>query len=944
MKVPIATYRFQFNRGFRFADARTLVPYLQALGITDLYASPLFVARKGSTHGYDVTDPTCLNPELGTQDEFELLVKELKQHGMGLLLDIVPNHMAASPENPWWTDVLENGQSSPYASYFDIEWRAVKGKLEDKILLPILGGPYGSILENQELVLGLDEHGLYVRYYEVRLPVEPKSYRAVLSHRFSAFEERLGHSHEAVQGAATLMEEIEALPVATATDPKGMEERHRGTDHIKHRLWHLYNIYPEIKSFLDENIRIFNGAKKDPRSFDLLDQLLAEQAYRIAFWRRAAEHITYRRFFDISDLVSVRVEDPGVFEATHALIFELVKAGKVTGVRADHIDGLYDPLGYLFDLERRFGSPCYVLVEKILIGDETLPEDWPVCGTTGYDFLNALNGVFVDLKGVKRLDAIYNKFIRSTSIFSEVVYAQKKRVMEKLFPGEMDSLGLHLGVLAEQDRHARDLPPVTLSQALVEVTACFPIYRAYVRGFELRAQDRRHIERAVEEARRRNPSLDSPVFDFLRRLFLLDCPPGLTAEQKDEWLSFVRRWQQFTGPIMAKGLEDTSLYVYNRLVSLNEVGGDPGAQRLSVDAFHRHNVAMRARWPYTLNATSTHDTKRSEDVRARISVVSELPQAWTKCLNRWSRWNRAKKRQVDGEPVPDTNEEILLYQIMLGAWPLVTAEVSEFKERVKSYVIKAAKEAKIHTSWRNPNPEYERALMTFVDVILKASPQNKFLNDFLAFQKRIAFYGAFNALAQALLKIGSPGVPDFYQGTELWDFSLVDPDNRRPVDFTKRDRFLTDLKEGEAAGLPALLSRLLADWENGRIKLFVTAKALGFRRSNSELFLEGEYLPLSASGGNREHVCAFARRKGRTWALLVAPRLLTRLVAPGTLPQGHRVWKNARLVLPREAPEHWQNIFTAKAVRTTGALRRKILPLRSVLQDFPVALLYGVAS
>lgn len=943
MRTPLATYRLQFNRGFRFADARTLVPYLQELGVTDIYASPLFQARRGSMHGYDVTDPTRFNPELGTAEEFESLAEELRHRGMGLLLDIVPNHMAANSENAWWTDVLENGRSSAYAAYFDVDWRPGEGAVEDKVLQPILGRPYGNVLEDQELVLGIDEGGFCVRYYETRLPLRPKSYRAILAHRIDTLEAALGKSHPAFQALADIIDAIQDLSGNPANSPEEIGKRDRDKEAIKQRLWDLYISHSEIKGFLDENVRIFNGKKGDPASFDLLEQLLAQQAYRPAFWRVARERMNYRRFFDISDLVCVRVEDPQVFEATHRLILELVSGGRVTGLRVDHIDGLYDPLGYCDMLQSRIApsSGSYILVEKILVGDETLPQEWPVSGTTGYEFAKSVNGVFVDRQGIKSLDRIYARFTGLRLDFRDIVYCQKKRVMEQLFMGEVRALAHHLRPLAEQDRDMCDVPSQTLLQALMEVTACLPVYRTYMREFHVPPQDRRYLERAVEDATRRNAALGTTVFEFLRRIFLLDIPPSLAAEGKGAWLSFVRRWQQFTGTIMAKGLEDTSLYVYNRLVSLNEVGGDPEARGLSVEAFHHRSAAARITWPHTLNATSTHDTKRSEDVRARINVLSELPEVWGKCLRRWARWNREKKHKVNGHTVPDANEEMLLYQALVGAWPLEKGDAPRFGERLKAYVVKAAREAKVHTSWIDPRPDYERALTAFVDAILKASKQNKFLVDFLEFQKRIAFYGAFNALGQILLKIGAPGVPDFYQGTELWDFSLVDPDNRRPVDFSKRARILRDLKRREPEDTLGLASELLGHWEDGRIKLFVTSRALEFRRTQRSLFLEGDYIPLYASGRRQDNICAFARQHERTWVVVVAPRLLTQLVAPGKLPLGQDAWGNDRVVLSREAPRNWQDVLTGSTVEAAVAFRRKSLPLRRVFQHLPVALLVG---
>jgi len=952
-RVPGSTYRLQFNKGFRFEDARELVPYLQALGITDLYASPIFQARRGSTHGYDVTDPTCLNPELGTAEEFESLVRELKNHRMGLLLDIVPNHMAASPENRWWTDVLENGPTSPYAAYFDIDWSPATNAVEDKVILPILGGPYRSVLENQELILGLDKDGFSIHYYNTRLPLQPKSYRRIFAHRIATLEKAVGTAHPAFRALVDFINAIQKLPVGSPVDPRLFEERHREKQIMKARLWSLYQSHSEITTFLNNNLRIFNGTKGNPTSFDLLDELLADQAYQLGFWRVAREQLNYRRFFDISDLVSVRVENPTVFQATHALIFELINAGKVTGLRADHIDGLYDPLEYFQRLQasivpeaqtQEIPPRFYVVVEKILIGDEALPEDWPVHGTTGYEFIKAVNMLFVDPRGIRTLDKVNATFTSIEASFQDVVYHRKKQVMKELFMGEVRSLAHDLNWVAEQDRHARGLRGEQLSQALVEVTACLPIYRTYIRDREVSPHDRPFIEQALREAKRRHPAPSTAALDFLQRLLLLDFPASLPDDEREAWLRFVRRWQQFTGPIMAKGLEDTSLYVYNRLISLNEVGGDPAARGLSVEAFHRHNVASGTRWPYTMNATSTHDTKRSEDVRARINVLSELPDEWAKRLRLWSHWNRPQKRQVNGKLVPDPNEEMLLYQTLIGAWPLVKKEVPAFRKRLKAYMIKAAKEAKVHTSWIDPNADYEQALVAFVDLILKASNRNKFLPDFLRFQKQTAFYGAFNALAQVLLKLASPGVPDFYQGTELWDFSLVDPDNRRPVDFTKRARFLQDLKRREKKDILGLVSKLLARWEDGRIKLFVTSRALDFRKAQTELFLEGDYLPLYASGRRKEQVCAFARRKELAWNLVVVPRLFAKLVPEGKVPLGQRVWGTGQLILPPGAPARWLNIFTGETLKVSSASGRKVLPLKSVFQHLPVALLSGVSS
>ncbi|MGQ9711948.1 MAG: malto-oligosyltrehalose synthase [Desulfotomaculales bacterium] len=959
-RIPVATYRLQFNREFGLADACTLVPYLDALGITDIYASPLLQARRGSTHGYDVTDPTRLNPELGGEDGFTALAGLLRARGMGMLLDIVPNHMAAATENPWWLDVLRYEPDSAYASYFDIDWEPARPGLAGRVLLPILGAPYGSVLENGELTLAPAEDGFWVGYGERRLPISPRTYGRILSSWPEALAGALGSDHPAVSACADLLDAVKRLPAPTEAEAFASRFQE-----VRHKLWRLYNTSSEVKAVLDESLKVFNGRKGDPQSFDRLDRLLAEQPYRLAFWRVGNQEVNYRRFFDVSDFVCVRVEQEHVFAATHALVLRLAAAGQVTGLRIDHIDGLYDPAAYLRRLQDRLGAPgegaaFYVVAEKILSSDEELPAAWPVHGTTGYDFLNAVNGLFVDGRGAAALGEIYAGLGGCEADFATVVYDQKRRVMRELFPGEVRNLTRELALLAEHDRYGRDLTLPELEDALVETTACLPVYRTYIRAFPVERRDRTCIEHAAAEAVRRSPAA-RPACDFLRRVLLLAFPGCLAEEQRQAWLRFVMRWQQFTGPVMAKGFEDTALYLYNRLVSLNEVGGNPQSTGMSVAELHRRHRARQERWPHTLNATSTHDTKRGEDVRARINVLSEIPAAWAGHLERWRAWNRPKKPVVHGEAVPDDNTELLIYQTLVGAWPLREKELPAFRERLEGYLVKAAREAKVHTHWLHPDAAYEDALLQFARSILDPADDNRFLEDFTRFQQVAAYYGALNSLAQVLLKIASPGMPDFYRGTEIWDFSLVDPDNRRPVDFETRAAMLAALRGREGAGLPALAKELLDHWQDGRIKLYVTYKALTFRRSHRELFAAGEYVPLEAAGPRREHVCAFARRHGAAWALVAVPRLMARLAAarretppddgPADLPPlrpplGEATWGKTSLLLPAAAPDRWRNVFTGETVAVppapatgTGPTGKRSLPLAGVLRRFPVALL-----
>ena len=951
-RAPTATYRLQFGPHFKFAAAQALVPYLDELGITAIYASPLFKARKGSLHGYSVANPMELNAGLGSKRAFDTLAKRLKSRGLGLVLDIVPNHMALSPDNPWWMEVLESGPSSPYAIFFDIDWHPPNRLLEGVVLLPVLGRPFGEALEEQELRLTLEEGGLFVNYYDHKFPLDPKTYRRVLAHRLDGLAQTLGEEHPELISLRGLLSIINHLPVRTLSSPQKSRERQRDKEIIKKNLWLMYQKSPEIKKFLDENVEIFNGRKGEPASFDLLDQLLGRQPYRLACWKVALEMINYRRFFSINDLIGIRLEDPKVFEAfKHSLIFKLVDDGKVSGIRIDHLDGLYDPLGYLQGLQERLAqkgeespgpSNFYIIAEKILGADESLPPEWPLAGTTGYDFLNVVNGLFVAEAGFQKLQGIYARWVDSSQGFEEVVREKKKLIMATLFGGEVENQGYYLNHLATQDRQARDIARSDLIAVLVEVTAALPVYRTYIRDFAVMPRDRAYLESAIASVRRRHPGINQPALEFLRRVLLLQFPPYLTEEQRRDWLEFVLRWQQFTPPVMAKGLEDTALYAYNPCLSLNEVGTIFSA--VTAEAFHAFNRQRRELYPFTMNATATHDTKRSEDVRARLNVLSEIPADWEACLRRWRDWNRPAKVVIQGEPVPDANQEIFLYQTLLGAWPLSREEVPSFPERLKDYLVKAAREAMVHSRWVSPDVEHERALLQFLATILEDSPDSNFLKDFLVMHQRLAFYGALNSLSQVLLKIAAPGVPDFYQGTELLDFSLVDPDNRRPVDFRKREQLLRDLKRRERQERRSRLAELLAGWQDSRLKLYVTYLGLNFRKNSPELFLQGDYLPLAAGGARQDHVISFARRHGKDWAIAAAPRFFTLLTGSGKAPVGREVWGDGVLALPPEAPGLWVDIFTNETVAAEPSAGGRGLPLAKIFRRLPVALLSAATA
>ncbi|MGH9345457.1 MAG: malto-oligosyltrehalose synthase [Terriglobia bacterium] len=947
MRIPTATYRLQFNGHFGFKDAQRLVPYLHSLGITDIYASPILQSRRGSGHGYDVTDPTRLDPEIGTDEMFESLVNELRQHGMGLLLDIVPNHMAASSENPWWMDVLENGPSSTYANFFDIDWRPPDRLLENKVLLPLLAGPYARTLEDQKLTLVYEENGFFVRYMDMRLPLAPKSYVRILTYGLDDLKRSLAADAAVLRELTGVLSAVMDLPDRSAPTSEGIGERLQQRESIRERLGRLYRDSSEIRGFINGNLQAFNGKKRRPGSFLPLDELLRDQAYVLSFWRVANEEINYRRFFSITDLVGVRVEDPVVFDATHAAVFRLIGKNAVTGLRIDHIDGLADPLGYLRKLQERLTPDMpraarpgfYVIVEKILAKDEPLPRSWPVCGTSGYDFLNVLNGFFVDSAGHKTLTNTYAQFLGKKPDYDLLVYNKKKQIMETILAAEMRSLGHHLRLLAEEDRYARDFPLSDLTQTLVETTACLPVYRTYLRNFDVVPSEHRYIKGAVNAARRRNPSLNPDCYNFLESVLSLQEKPHLSSGQREGRLNFVMRWQQFSVPIMAKGFEDTVLYVYNPLVSANEVGGRPHSPAVPAAEFHAYCLDRTKHWPHAMNATSTHDTKRSEDVRARINVLSELPMEWNRRLNQWSRWN--KKTRVNGRPVPDPNEEILLYQTMLGAWPLEESEIPAFRKRLQDYMTKAVREAMVHTRWSRPNLEHEKTLAHFIRRIVNGPKTSRFLKDFLEFQQKVSYYGALNSLAQLTMKATAPGMPDFYQGSELWDLRLVDPDNRGPVDFERRTRLLEELESETSADDPAFIENLLAHWKDGRIKLFLTSRLLNYRKTHPQLFGEGDYLPVHVSGKKNENVCAFIRHKGNAWVLVVVPRFMaaiTSLTGGSDAPLGEKVWGGSYLVLTGETPATWKNILTQETITAAIVKGRKMLPLANVLCRFPVGL------
>ncbi|GAC1429368.1 MAG: malto-oligosyltrehalose synthase [Thermoanaerobaculia bacterium] len=912
LRIPVATYRIQFNAGFTFEEARRVADYLHDLGISDLYSSPILKARKGSGHGYDVVDSTVLNPELGTEEEFTKLHETLEKLGMGFLLDIVPNHMAASEENSWWMSVLENGVHSRFLHYFDIDWSSVtsKGQTEQKVLLPILGKPYGEAIESGEIKLAFDEEGFHFQYYDKRLPLAPKSYNQIL--------------RECVESLPTEGVAVELRDLIAG------EETVTNSRFLKETLARIYESSLDFRNALDAAIVRFNGVAGSPESFNALDALLDAQYYRLAYWRIASEKINYRRFFDVTDLIGVRIENPEVFEARNRRTLELIAEGKVPGLRIDHTEGLFELISPTKKLQLRLGDPTndqsakdnfYIVVEKILANDEVLPKTFDVNGTTGYDFCDSLNALFVDPEGLRKLDAFYRDFTGISDSFADICYERKKQVISELFSGEMRTLGKQLGDLSMHDRNARDFAPTELLAALTEITACMHVYRTYIReASEITEEDRRFIRSAIEEARRRAGSaLDQRLFTFLERVLLVD-PPSYVANDRERWLALVMRWQQFTCRVMAKGVEDTSFYNYNRLISLNEVGGEPGRDGNfdPLEEFHKRNERIQRDWPDTLNASSTHDTKRSEDVRARLNVLSEIADSGEKDVRRWSEMNTPLHR----DDVPDRNVELLIYQTLLGMWPVDEEELHTVEERLRQYLEKASREAKTHTSWIDPNAEYEKSLLDFGSAILG---NLDFRASMMRTQRRVAFHGFLNGLSQLVLKITSPGVPDFYQGTEIWDLSLVDPDNRRPVDYEQRRSTLKKLKSSFERG-SLDLATMQRRFFDGRIKLFVTWRTLELRSRRAELFRRGEYRVLRSES---PAVCAFTRGDD---VLVAVPRLTTRLTQPGA-PAIGELWGDA--TLPTVSRGRFRDIFTGEMLQLSGEPVR----MADVLATFPVAVL-----
>jgi (1->4)-alpha-D-glucan 1-alpha-D-glucosylmutase len=874
--VPRATYRLQLGPGFGFAEAAEIADYLAELGVSHAYLSPILQAAPGSTHGYDVVNPQSLNPELGGAEGYERLSQALKRQGISQLLDIVPNHMAIGPSNPWWWDVLENGPSSLYADFFDVDWSAPEERLRDKVMLPVLGDHSGRLIEAGEIQLTRQGPTFTVRYHEHSAPAGPRSLAEILSR---------AAARAASAELAFIAEAHDALPLATARTQEAKDRRHRDKEVLKGLLGRLIDSDPEIAAAIDTEVAAVNA------DADALDAFLLRQNYRLAYWRAAARDLGYRRFFDVSTLAGTSVEKPHVFRATHAKIEELVARGLVHGLRVDHIDGLKAPADYLRRLRALAGSG-WILVEKILGSEEELPPDWPVDGTTGYDFLNQVGGLFVDASALPALNQAYAAFTSAPTDFPAIAREKKRQVLNELLGSDLNRLTAQLLEVCEKHRRFRDYSRHEVHEVLREVLACFPVYRSYVdaeRG-RVEATDLRVIQSAVGLARRERPELDGELFELVERVLSLTLKGELEGE-------LAARFQQTSGPVMAKGVEDTAFYCYLPLVALNEVGGEPD-RPTDVESFHRACQRRLERYPRALLATSTHDTKRGEDARARLALLSEMPEAWAAAVQRWSAHN--ERHRQDG--MPSRNAEYLLYQTLVGAFPLEA-------ERAAAYLLKAAREEKQQTRWTEQNQRYETALVEFTQRVL-GDPD--FLADFERFLQPLIEPGRVNSLSQTLIKLTSPGVPDFYQGSELWDHQLVDPDNRRPVDYAARRSLL-------AASNGLTPERALSRSHEGLSKLWLIRSVLALRRRAPQHFAaEAAHLPLFARGRYAQHVVAYGRGPG---LVVITQRL--------PLSRGSD-WDDTTLELPEAS---FRDALSNEPV--AGGTRA----LRELLARFPVCLL-----
>jgi (1->4)-alpha-D-glucan 1-alpha-D-glucosylmutase len=897
---PRATYRLQCHKDFGIEDIERIADYLARLGISHIYTSPWLKARPGSLHGYDIVDHQSLNPELGGEPAFERMIAALDAKGIGCILDFVPNHMGVGgADNPLWLDALEWGRDSNFAGWFDIDWLPERFSLRDKILVPLLGKQYGVELFDGKLTLKFDgdEGSFAVWAYDVhKLPICPLHYQRILGDARPELE-RLGDSFAAIS--------------------EWHPQMSRRAQDLKAELASSARDRADLRDAIERAVRGFNGAPGSKESWMRLHLLIQDQQWRVAHFRVAADDINYRRFFDNNDLAGLRMELPDVFDHAHALVFRLLGEGKLSGLRIDHIDGLLDPKAYLRKLRATAGDSFYLVVEKILAYHESLRDDWPVDGTTGYEFLNLVLGLLIDPDGEGAMTSCYADFTGERHAFDETVRNCKLRIMQNEMASELNVLAREAARVAWDRPETADFTWNVLRRATREIVACFPVYRTYVdEETGAAGDDQRDLTWAMKLARSHETDIDPSVFDFLETLLSGDLVArSRTGFSRHAVLRCAMKFQQYSGPVMAKGLEDTAFYRYNRLVALNEVGGYPDHFGMTIAHFHK-TVSQRARfWPHSMLTTSTHDTKRGEDVRARLAVLSEIPEQWTKQIHIWSRILRARRGDIEGAAPPDRNEEYLFYQLLAGSWPvelladdeLDEAALRDYSERVKQAMRKSIREAKVHSTWAAPNIEYEESVLAFVGAALDPRESQAFLSTMLPFERRISRLGMENSLVQTVLKLTAPGVPDIYQGAELWDLNLVDPDNRRPVDYERRIQFLGDMDVRKPS-----VCELVDHWQDGAVKLFVISRILHLRASDPELFECGEYESIMSAGPKADCLCAYARIFENRALLVIAARFPARR-------EMHPDWRGTVLALASQlAAGTFRNILTGRRLSASN--------------------------
>ncbi|HTZ46996.1 MAG TPA: malto-oligosyltrehalose synthase [Verrucomicrobiae bacterium] len=919
--IPRATYRIQFGKEFGFKDAGAVAPYLAELGISHVYASPYLLARPGSKHGYDITNHAALNDELGSEKEFRAMCASFREHGLKQILDFVPNHMGVGgADNPFWLDVLEWGRDSQYAGWFDIDWDSHSEYLSGKLLVPFLADQYGVVLDSGkiELKFDRDDGSFAVWLYDThKLPIAPTTYPEILRNGSPALK-------NFVDGFAALRDD-------------GPNKQQRATE-LKQQLAQSVRENQDVRQAVESALERFRGMPGHSNSWDKLDALIRLQHWRPTHFRVAADDINYRRFFNISELAGIHMELPEVFAHTHQLVLRLVQQGDLQGLRIDHIDGLYDPKQYLERLRSETPKCFYLVVEKILSGPESLHEDWPVEGTTGYDFNAQATALLVDTSAEAKFSRFYQDFTGQTQTFAAMVQESKIKILENELASELASLARDAVRVARLDRCTADFTRNILRRALKEIIADFPVYRTYVDGGPLSEADERYIHWAVVQAMKSELEIDKSVFEFLERLLKGQlAKPGSSDFFKNSALRCAMKAQQLSGPVMAKGLEDTALYRYNRFIALNDVGGSPEQFGLSVAGFHKENRHRAEHWPHTMLTTSTHDVKHGEDARVRLAALSVFPDEWAAKVTAWSRILRARRGDVEGTAPPERNDEYLFFQNLLATWPasltapkpLEKCKLAKYCERLQGAMVKSLREARQRSNWIAPNTAYENAVTEFVRDALNPDVSQTFLDAFLPFQQQIAELGVRNSLVQVFLKVTSPGVPDFYQGSELWNLSLPDPDNRRPVDFRKRSALLSELgKNGRDRR--SWFGELLQHWHDGAIKLAITQLLLRFRNKNPELFENGSYEPLQEAEGVPTNVCAFLRRKGQQSFLTVS------LLDARTPCQNHpQQWIRADT-----AVSQWRDVLTGRIVPAEEGS----IDLAQVFSVIPIALLVPAAD